>query len=373
MKRVHPLTALLWVVSLVAVAWMADQLVVSLTALVALCVVAAVAGGPRRAVWRPVREICVVLVVIWALLLAGVLGHVTTTGGIVVTLPSILIGSQQIGGVVHAGPTLNAANHAVQACVAVVAGAVLVQLRPAHDWLDLAMCWLGRGARVMAPGMCMAEGVSVAVADRVRLRRGGLRTSRLQALVDGIDRGREIEDRWEEARLVRSPRSWCRVLGVAGTLVVLLACVRQTMTGWTLWQVAAVDPYWDRALMTCGHRNGRGMAGSGVDGGCCCVGDAQRDARRAVCRRGARCGRRDGHVQRWRSTCSRLSRCVWMSRGSAGSWTTSVCGQGRESPSSRAAVAADRRPCCVSSQGTGIGRWCADGAWSDCLGGGSTR
>ena len=40
MKRVHPLTALLWVVSLVAVAWMADQLVVSLTALVALCVVA---------------------------------------------------------------------------------------------------------------------------------------------------------------------------------------------------------------------------------------------------------------------------------------------------------------------------------------------
>ena len=250
MKRVHPLTALLWVVSLVAVAWMADQLVVSLTALVALCVVAAVTGGPRRAVWRPVREICVVLVVIWALLLAGVLGHVATTGGIVVTLPSILIGSQQIGGVVHAGPTLNAANHAVQACVAVVAGAVLVQLRPAHDWLDLAMCWLGRGARVMAPGMCMAEGVSVAVADRVRLRRGGLRTSRLQALVDGIDRGREIEDRWEEARLVRSPRSWCRVLGVAGTLVVLLACVRQTMTGWTLWHGAAVDPYWDRALMT---------------------------------------------------------------------------------------------------------------------------
>ena len=49
---------------------------------------------------------------------------------------------------------------------------------------------------------------------------------------------------------MRSPRSWCRVLGVAGTLVVLLACVRQTMTGWTLWQVAAVDPYWDRALMT---------------------------------------------------------------------------------------------------------------------------
>ncbi|WP_460381867.1 hypothetical protein, partial [Staphylococcus aureus] len=66
----------------------------------------------------------------------------------------------------------------------------------------------------------------MAVADRVRLRRGGLRNSRLQALVDGIDRGREIEDRWEEARLVRSPRSWCRVLGVAGTLVVLLACVR---------------------------------------------------------------------------------------------------------------------------------------------------
>ena len=27
----------------------------------------------------------------------------------------------------------------------------------------------------------------------------------------------------------------------------------------------------------------------------------------------------------------------------------------------------------VSSQGTGIGRWCADGAWSDCLGDGSTR
>ena len=96
----------------------------------------------------------------------------------------------------------------------------------------------------------MAEGVSVAVADRVRLRRGGLRTSRLQALVDGIDRGREIEDRWEEARLVRSPRSWCRVLAVAGTLAVLLACVRQTMTGWTLWHGATVDPYWDRALMT---------------------------------------------------------------------------------------------------------------------------
>ena len=181
MKRVHPLTALLWVVSLVAVAWMADQLVVSLTALVALCVVAAVAGGPRRAVWRPVREICVVLVVIWALLLAGVLGHVTTTGGIVVTLPSILIGSQQIGGVVHVGPTLNAANHAVQACVAVVAGAVLVQLRPAHDWLDLAMCWLGPigsgcAAAACAPRVCRLWSTASIVAARSRIdgRRPGL-------------------------------------------------------------------------------------------------------------------------------------------------------------------------------------------------------
>ena len=48
MKRVHPLTALLWVVSLVAVAWMADQLVVSLTALVALCVVSEVSSTSAR-------------------------------------------------------------------------------------------------------------------------------------------------------------------------------------------------------------------------------------------------------------------------------------------------------------------------------------
>ena len=116
-----------------------------------------------------------------------------------VTLPSIGFGSQQIGGPVHTGATISVANHAAQACVAVIAGATLVQLRPAHNWLDLGMCWLGRGTRIIAPGVCVAEGIASAVADRARLRRAGLRTSRLDALLDGIDRGRQIESRWEEA------------------------------------------------------------------------------------------------------------------------------------------------------------------------------
>lgn len=137
----------------------------------------------------------------------------------------------------------------MQACVAVTAGATLVQLRPARNWLDLGMCWLGRGARIIAPGVCVAEGIALAVADRARLRRGGLRTSRLDALLDGIDRGRQIESGWEEARLARSPRPWVRVLAVTATLAVMLVCIRQTMTGWTLWHIAALDPWRDRALI----------------------------------------------------------------------------------------------------------------------------
>lgn len=205
MKRVHPLTALLWVASVVAVVWAADHTVVSLAGLVTLCAVAIVAGGPRRSVWIPAGEVCAALVVLWLLLLVSALGHSITTGAVVVTLPSIGFGSQQIGGPVHTGATISAANHAAQACVAVIAGATLVQLRPARNWLDLGMCWLGRGARIIAPGVCVAEGIASAVADRARLRRAGLRTSRLDALLDGIDRGRQIESRWEEARLARSP------------------------------------------------------------------------------------------------------------------------------------------------------------------------
>ena len=177
-KRVHPLTALLWVVSVVAVVWVADHIVVSLAGLVTLCAVAIVAGGPRRSVWIPAGEVCGALVVLWLLLLVSALGHSITTGAVVVTLPSIGFGSQQIGGPVHTGAAIGAANHAVQACVAVTAGATLVQLRPARNWLDLGMCWLGRGARIIAPGVCVAEGIALAVADRARLRRGGLRTSR---------------------------------------------------------------------------------------------------------------------------------------------------------------------------------------------------
>ena len=249
MKRVHPLTALLWVASVVAVVWAADHIVVSLAGLVTLCAVAIVAGGPRRSVWIPAGEVCAALVVLWLLLLVSALGHSITTGAVVVTLPSIGFGSQQIGGPVHTGAAIGAANHAVQACVAVTAGATLVQLRPARNWLDLGMCWLGRGARIIAPGVCVAEGIALAVADRARLRRGGLRTSRLDALLDGIDRGRQIESGWEEARLARSPRPWVRVLAVTATLAVMLVCIRQTMTGWTLWHIAALDPWRDRALM----------------------------------------------------------------------------------------------------------------------------
>ena len=136
------------------------------------------------------------------------------------------------------------------ACMAtLIAGATLVQLRPARNWLDLGMCWLGRGARIIAPGVCVAEGIASAVADRARLRRAGLRTSRLDALLDGIDRGRQIESRWEEARLARSPRPWARVLAVTVTLAVMLVCVRHTMPGWTLWHIAVLDPWRDRALM----------------------------------------------------------------------------------------------------------------------------
>lgn len=248
-KRVHPLTALLWVASVVAVVWAADHIVVSLAGLVTLCAVAIVAGGPRRSVWIPAGEVCGALVVLWLLLLVSALGHSITTGAVVVTLPSIGFGSQQIGGPVHTGAAIGAANHAVQACVAVTAGATLVQLRPARNWLDLGMCWLGRGARIIAPGVCVAEGIALAVADRARLRRGGLRTSRLDALLDGIDRGRQIESGWEEARLARSPRPWVRVLAVTATLAVMLVCIRQTMTGWTLWHTAALDPWRDRALM----------------------------------------------------------------------------------------------------------------------------
>lgn len=249
MKRVHPLTALLWVASVVAVVWAADHIVVSLAGLVTLCAVAIVAGGPRRSVWIPAGEVCGALVVLWLLLLVSALGHSITTGAVVVTLPSISFGSQQIGGPIHAGATISAANHAAQACVAVIAGATLVQLRPARNWLDLGMCWLGRGARIIAPGVCVAEGIASAVADRARLRRAGLRTSRLDALLDGIDRGRQIESRWEEARLARSPRPWARVLAVTATLAVMLVCVRHTMPGWTLWHIAVLDPWRDRALM----------------------------------------------------------------------------------------------------------------------------
>ena len=130
-----------------------------------------------------------------------------------------------------------------------IAGATLVQLRPARNWLDLGMCWLGRGTRIIAPGVCVAEGIASAVADRARLRRAGLRTSRLDALLDGIDRGRQIESRWEEARLARSPRPWARVLPVTATLAVMLVCIRHTMPGWTLWHIAVLDPWRDRALM----------------------------------------------------------------------------------------------------------------------------
>lgn len=249
MKRVHPLTALLWVASVVAVVWAADHIVVSLAGLVTLCAVAIVAGGPRRSVWIPAGEVCAALVVLWLLLLVSALGHSITTGAVVVTLPSISFGSQQIGGPIHTGATISAANHAAQACVAVIAGATLVQLRPARNWLDLGMCWLGRGARIIAPGVCVAEGIASAVADRARLRRAGLRTSRLDALLDGIDRGRQIESRWEEARLARSPRPWARVLAVTATLAVMLVCVRHTMPGWTLWHIAVLDPWRDRALM----------------------------------------------------------------------------------------------------------------------------
>lgn len=249
MKHVHPATALLWVVSVIVVVWAADQVVVSLAGLVVLCVVAIVAGGPRRSVWIPASEVCGALVLLWLVLLVGVLSHATTTGHIVVTLPSITLGGQHIGGAVHAGAVIGAVNHAVQACVPVAAGAVLVQVRPARTWLDLGMCWLGRGARVFAPAVCVAEGVALAVADRARLRRGGLHTSRLDALLDGIDRGRQIEARWEEARLVGSPRPWARVVAVVLALAVMLVCVRQTMMGWTLWHVAALDPWRDRALM----------------------------------------------------------------------------------------------------------------------------
>lgn len=249
MKRVHPLTALLWVASVVAVVWAADHIVVSLAGLVTLCAVAIVAGGPRRSVWIPAGEVCAALVVLWLLLLVSALGHSITTGAVVVTLPSISFGSQQIGGPIHTGATISAANHAAQACVAVIAGATLVQLRPARNWLDLGMCWLGRGTRIIAPGVCVAEGIASAVADRARLRRAGLRTSRLDALLDGIDRGRQIESRWEEARLARSPRPWARVLAVTATLAVMLVCVRHTMPGWTLWHIAVLDPWRDRALM----------------------------------------------------------------------------------------------------------------------------
>lgn len=249
MKRVHPLTALLWVASVVAVVWAADHIVVSLAGLVTLCAVAIVAGGPRRSVWIPAGEVCAALVVLWLLLLVSALGHSITTGAVVVTLPSISFGSQQIGGPIHTGATISAANHAAQACVAVIAGATLVQLRPARNWLDLGMCWLGRGARIIAPGVCVAEGIASAVADRARLRCAGLRTSRLDALLDGIDRGRQIESRWEEARLARSPRPWARVLAVTATLAVMLVCVRHTMPGWTLWHIAVLDPWRDRALM----------------------------------------------------------------------------------------------------------------------------
>ena len=249
MKRVHPLTALLWVASVVAVVWAADHIVVSLAGLVTLCAVAIVAGGPRRSVWIPAGEVCGALVVLWLLLLVSALGHSITTGAVVVTLPSISFGSQQIGGPIHTGATISAANHAAQACVAVIAGATLVQLRPARNWLDLGMCWLGRGARIIAPGVCVAEGIASAVADRARLRCAGLRTSRLDALLDGIDRGRQIESRWEEARLARSPRPWARVLPVTATLAVMLVCVRHTMPGWTLWHIAVLDPWRDRALM----------------------------------------------------------------------------------------------------------------------------
>lgn len=249
MKRVHPLTALLWVASVVAVVWAADHIVVSLAGLVTLCAVAIVAGGPRRSVWIPAGEVCGALVVLWLLLLVSALGHSITTGAVVVTLPSISFGSQQIGGPIHTGATISAANHAAQACVAVIAGATLVQLRPARNWLDLGMCWLGRGARIIAPGVCVAEGIASAVADRARLRCAGLRTSRLDALLDGIDRGRQIESRWEEARLARSPRPWARVLAVTATLAVMLVCVRHTMPGWTLWHIAVLDPWRDRALM----------------------------------------------------------------------------------------------------------------------------
>ena len=249
MKRVHPLTALLWVASVVAVVWAADHIVVSLAGLVTLCAVAIVAGGPRRSVWIPAGEVCGALVVLWLLLLVSALGHSITTGAVVVTLPSISFGSQQIGGPIHTGATISAANHAAQACVAVIAGATLVQLRPARNWLDLGMCWLGRGTRIIAPGVCVAEGIASAVADLARLRLAGLRTSRLDALLDGIDRGRQIESRWEEARLARSPRPWARVLAVTATLAVMLVCVRHTMPGWTLWHIAVLDPWRDRALM----------------------------------------------------------------------------------------------------------------------------
>ena len=88
MKRVHPLTALLWVVSVVAVVWAADHIVVSLAGLVTLCAVAIVAGGPRRSVWIPAGEVCGVLVVLWLLLLVSALGHSITLSLIHISEPT---------------------------------------------------------------------------------------------------------------------------------------------------------------------------------------------------------------------------------------------------------------------------------------------
>ena len=109
MKRVHPLTALLWVASVVAVVWAADHIVVSLAGLVTLCAVAIVAGGPRRSVWIPAGEVCGALVVLWLLLLVSALGHSITTGAVVVTLPSISTGIQQIRAQVHKVQPIKAA------------------------------------------------------------------------------------------------------------------------------------------------------------------------------------------------------------------------------------------------------------------------
>lgn len=159
MTQVHPVTALLAVASLVAVAIAGANPLIMALAVVALALLSSLAAGPRRACFADAALTAIVVVAIW-LAFAVLVDQSDTRGAVVLTLPRRQLGAGvAIGGVKTVTWLEQMALRGVGAGLVVLGLGLLAQLRPARTWLNTISMLFGRWTDLVAPLVCLPEAV----------------------------------------------------------------------------------------------------------------------------------------------------------------------------------------------------------------------